>query len=78
MRAVLNKERSVRLEGSFGNEKNHYLLGKVKARAEHTETCWIFFGIHTANASLIAKRITASELPQAKDPPPQGDLLLAA
>jgi glutamate racemase len=26
---VLNKERGTRLEGSFGNEKNHYLLQKV-------------------------------------------------
>ena len=29
MRSVLDKERGTRLEGSFGNEKNHYLLHKV-------------------------------------------------
>lgn len=56
MRAVLDKERSTRLEGSFGNEKNHYLLGKVNARNAVTEKCWIFFGIMTANAAIIAQR----------------------
>lgn len=60
MRNALNKERSTRLEGSFGNEKNHYLLQKVNARNEYTEKCWIFFGILTANASIISKRIQQS------------------
>lgn len=31
MKALLNKERSTRLEGSFGTEKNYYGLAKVKA-----------------------------------------------
>lgn len=57
MRAVLNKERNSRLEGSFGNDKNHYLLQKVNARNELTEKCWIFFGIMTANASIITNRM---------------------
>jgi transposase, IS5 family len=57
MRAALDKERSTRLEGSFGNEKNHYLLQKVNAKNPQTEKCWIFFGIHTANASIISKRM---------------------
>lgn len=61
MRTVLNKERATRLEGSFGNEKNHYLLQKVNARNEHTEKCWIFFGILTANASIISQRISARQ-----------------
>ena len=56
MRAALNKERATRLEGSFGNEKNHYLLGKVNARNALTEKCWIFFGMMTANAAIIAQR----------------------
>ena len=58
MRSILNKERGTKLEGSFGNEKNHYLLQKVNARNEHTELCWIFFGILTANASIISQRMT--------------------
>lgn len=57
MRAILNKQRGSVLEGSFGNEKNHYLLQKINARNEHTEMCWIFFGILTANASIISQRI---------------------
>ena len=56
MRAILNKERGTRLEGSFGNEKNHYQLQKINARNAITEKCWIFFGMMTANASIITNR----------------------
>jgi hypothetical protein len=53
---LLNKERSTRLEGSFGTEKQHYGLSKIYARTKSTEILWIFFGIHTANAvRMIAK-----------------------
>lgn len=76
MRRVLNRERSTRLEGSFGNEKNHYLLNKVNARSQYTETCWIFFGIHTANAVVIGKRIAANV--QRSNAPPQRKLRLTA
>lgn len=65
MRGVLDKERSARLEGSFGNEKNYYLLQKVNARNALTEKCWIFFGMMTANASIITKRKQAALLKQA-------------
>ena len=60
MRNALNKQRGTVLEGSFGNEKNHYLVNKVNARNEHTEKCWIFFGILTANASIISQRMAAA------------------
>lgn len=56
MRAVLDKERGTRLEGSFGNEKNHYYLQKINARNANTEKCWIFFGMMTANAAIITNR----------------------
>jgi IS5 family transposase len=56
IKALLNKERSTRLEGSFGNEKEHYLLKKIKARTPETEEVWLFFGVLTANCVLIAKR----------------------
>jgi hypothetical protein len=55
LRQTLSIIRSTRLEGSFGNEKNHYLLRKVKARTKETEIAWIFFGVHCANAVKIAK-----------------------
>src|SRR5699024_307283 len=56
MRSILGRARSTLLEGSFGNEKNHYLLRKIKARLEKTEIAWIFFGIHTANAVSSGRR----------------------
>jgi hypothetical protein len=34
MRSLIAKERSMVLEGSFGNDKNHYGLEKIKARTE--------------------------------------------
>lgn len=56
MRQLLNRERSTRLEGSFGTEKQYYGLDRIKARTKQTEIVWIFFGIHTANAvRMIAK-----------------------
>jgi hypothetical protein len=61
MRSALSTVRSTVLEGSFGNEKNHYLLHKVKARTQATEIAWIFFGMLTANASIISKRIIRSQ-----------------
>ena len=48
LRGALGVARSTILKGSFGNEKNHYLLRKVRARTEETEVAWLFFGIHTA------------------------------
>jgi len=53
----LRKERATRMEGSFGTEKQHYSLDKIKARTEKNEILWIFFGVHTANAVRIAKRL---------------------
>lgn len=59
LRKTLNIARGTILEGSFGNEKNHYSLQKIPARNDITETCWIFFGIFTSNAAKIANRIAA-------------------
>ncbi|MEO8147913.1 MAG: hypothetical protein ABI723_09770 [Bacteroidia bacterium] len=41
------------MEGSFGNEKNHYLLQKSRARAEATDIAWIFFGMMSANVPSL-------------------------
>lgn len=57
LRKTLNAVRGTILEGSFGNEKNHYLLSKIPARNDITESCWIFFGVLTSSAVKIAKRI---------------------
>ena len=53
----LRKERATRMEGSFGTEKEHYGLQKIKARTKENEILWIFFGVHTANAVRIAQRL---------------------
>jgi transposase, IS5 family len=60
LRKTLNIARGTILEGSFGNEKNHYGLRKIPARNKETETCWIFFGIMTSNAVRIANKIELS------------------
>lgn len=61
----LNKDRSTRLEGSFGNHKNHYGLGKVKARNEANEILWIYFGVFTANSVQIANQRQKQQQPMA-------------
>ena len=62
LKALITKERATRLEGSFGKEKEYYHLKKIKAKTKLTEKLWIFFGIHTANALEIGRRIVASQL----------------
>jgi len=63
--SAITKERASRLEGSFGKEKEHYHLRKIKARTKATEILWIFFGIHTANALEIGRRMAREELQKA-------------
>lgn len=58
VKSAITKERASRLEGSFGKEKEHYHLKKIKAKTKRNEILWIFFGIHTANALEIGRRMT--------------------
>lgn len=53
---MLNRERSTRLEGSFGNHKEHYALKKIKAKTALTQILWMFLGVMTTNVVTIAKR----------------------
>lgn len=55
VQTIIYKARASQMEGVFGNQKNHYLLTKVKARSQPAEQIWIFFGILTANAVKLAK-----------------------
>ena len=57
LRGELSRERATRLGGSFGTQKQHYSLSRIKARNMKTEILWIFFGIHTANAVLMIDKI---------------------
>lgn len=54
---IITKERASAMEGSFGTDKEHFLLNKIKARTQQTEKLWILFGIHTSNALKIGRRI---------------------
>jgi len=57
LKKELAKIRATQMEGAFGNEKLHYNLQTIKAGTELTEKLWIHFGIWTASAVKIAKRI---------------------
>ena len=45
------------IQTSFGTQKEHYDLRRVKARTKLTEILYIFFGIHTANVVQLVDRI---------------------
>ena len=57
VRKELARVRATAMEGSFGTQKEHYELRRVKARTKLTEILYIFFGIHTANVLQLADRI---------------------
>ena len=57
VRQELARVRATAMEGSFGTQKEHYDLKRIKARTKHTEILYIFFGIHSANVVQLAKRI---------------------
>ena len=57
VRKELARVRATAMEGSFGTQKEHYDLRRVKARTKQTEILYIFFGIHTANVVQLADRI---------------------
>ena len=53
----LVRVRATAMECSFGTQKEHYDLRRVKSRTKRTEILYIFFGIHTANVIQLADRI---------------------
>ena len=53
----LARVRSTAMEGSFGTQKEHYDLRRVKARTKRTEILYIFFGINTSNVVQLADSI---------------------
>ena len=61
----LARVRATAMEGSFGTQKEHYGLKRINGRIKKTEILIIFFGIHTANAVQLARRIAKAELSQA-------------
>ena len=61
----LARVRATAMEGSFGTQKEHYGRKRINGRIKKTEILIIFFGIHTANAVQLARRIEKAELCQA-------------
>jgi transposase, IS5 family len=61
LREILSVDRGTRLEGAFGNIKNHYLARTNKARTKENEIVWIFFCVHAANASKMSKKVLAKK-----------------
>ena len=57
VRKELARVRATQMEGSFGTQKEHYAMRRIKARKKKTEILYIFFGIHTANAVHLAGRL---------------------
>lgn len=60
-RRIIGTLRSTAMEGSFGNQKQHYGVGRIAARNSRSETLLLFFGIHMANAAILAAREFAME-----------------
>lgn len=77
MRALIGKARSTVLEGSYGNDKNHYGLRKIKARNEKTELVWLFFGMMTANGVKMANRKIKNKKLESKSKVPPNQRLIA-
>jgi hypothetical protein len=44
------------MEGSFGNEKQHYDLFKIKTKTPETQLAYLFCAILTANAMTLVGR----------------------
>ena len=59
VRKELARVRATRMEGSFGTQKEHYDLRRIKARTKLTEILYIFFGIHTTNVVQLVRREAA-------------------
>ena len=65
-RRIIGNLRATVMEGSFGNQKQHFGVGRIAARNHHSETLLLFFGIHMANTATLAARQLAVELRQKK------------
>jgi hypothetical protein len=57
--SIIHNARASQMEGVFGNQKNHYLLGKIRTKTQPTQEGWIFFGIMTANLVKLANKKVA-------------------
>ena len=61
-RRIIGNLRATAMEGSFGNQKQHYDVGRIKARNMFSERLLLFCGIHTVNAASLAAREMAQTI----------------
>ena len=61
VRQELARVRATVMEGSFGTQKEHYAMRRIKARKKKTEILYIFFGIHAANVAHLAQRLAEQQ-----------------
>ena len=61
VRQELARVRATAMEGSFGTQKEHYAMRRIKARKKKTEVLYIFFGIHKANIVHLAQRVAGQQ-----------------
>lgn len=50
------------MEGFFGNQKQHFGVGRIVVRNRHSENLLLFFGIYMFNDATLAARQLAAEL----------------
>lgn len=67
-RRILGNLRSTVMEGSFGNQNQHFGVGRIAARNRYSEILPLFFGIHMADAATLAARRLAKEEQQKERP----------
>ena len=65
-RRIIGNLHATVMEGSFGNQKLHYSVGRIAAKNRRSEMVLLFFGIHMANAATLAARKLAEELRKKK------------
>jgi transposase, IS5 family len=61
--------RATHMEGSFGNEKEHYDLAKIKSKTPDTQKACLFCAILTANAMTLITKEKAKLKFKTKPPP---------
>ena len=62
LKSLLSTIRSTVLEGSFGIHKQSYGLKKVRAKNQKNEMLWVFFGVMTANAVAMSKKLAKTDI----------------
>lgn len=63
LKGLISSQRATVMEGAFGTQKTAYGLAKIKAKGMKREMLWVFFGVMTANAVRISKKVQQESPP---------------